>query len=198
MDDQTVATYNKLAQEYDKETADFWEQFPCSVFDEFVARLTGTRVLNVGSGPGRDGLLLQDRGISMECVDASEQMVQMCIGRGLSATVGDVLALPFGNKQFDGVWAYTSLLHIHKSDMPRALQEIRRVLKPASVFGVGMIEGEGEQYRESSGVGMPRWFAYYTQEELEQYLTEAGFRIHYREVFKPRSKEYLNIICTLR
>jgi ubiquinone/menaquinone biosynthesis C-methylase UbiE len=86
-------------------------------------------------------------------------MVALCRERGLTAVEGDLLALPFSDSTFQGVWAYTSLLHIPKQSMPIALKEIRRVLIPDGVFGLGMIEGEGECYRESSGVDMPRLLA---------------------------------------
>jgi ubiquinone/menaquinone biosynthesis C-methylase UbiE len=80
--------------------------------------------------------------------------------------------------------------------MPRALDEMVRVLKPGGVFGLGMIEGEGEYYRESSGVTMPRLFAYYSREELEELLRTHHFTIDYVETFQPRSKTYLTYICT--
>jgi hypothetical protein len=63
------------------------------------------------------------------------------------------------------------------------------------MFGVGLIEGDGELYRESSGVGLPRWFSYYKKEEIENLLRIQGFAIIYFEQFKPRSKNYLNFIC---
>ena len=69
---------------------------------------------------------------------------------------------------FDGIWAYTSLLHVPKSEIEKPLLEIRRVLKNDGIFGLGMIEGKTEGYRESSGVNMPRWFSFYEKPEIEK------------------------------
>jgi hypothetical protein len=69
-------------------------------------------------------------------------------------------------------------------------------LKPGGVFGLGMIEGETEGYRESSGVGKPRWFSYYTKTELEKTLKRNGFKVDYFEEFTPSSKTYLNFVCS--
>ncbi len=70
MDKQTVDTYNKLAVQYDEETVNFWELFPRSFIDKFVS-LSGDRVLDIGSGPGRDGLILLEKGKSVTGLDAS-------------------------------------------------------------------------------------------------------------------------------
>ena len=112
--------------------------------------------------------------------------------------VGDFNALPFEDKSFDAVWAYTSLLHVPKSDIHKSLIEISRVLKCGGVFGLGLIEGEEEMYRESSGVNQPRWFSYYTRNEIEDLLNQYGFKVTYFEEFKPRSKNYLNFIGILK
>ena len=194
MDQQTIKTYNEMAGEYDDETKDFWERFPRTIIDKF-SELTSGKILDVGSGPGRDGLILQKHGFDVVCFDASEEMIKLSMQKGLVSVVGDFKALPFQNGSFDGVWAYTSLLHIGKSEIGRAIEEIKRVLKSDGIFGLGMIEGDTEEYRESSGVGKPRLFSFYKKNELENILTHAGFEILYFEQFQPKSKNYLNFIC---
>lgn len=193
MDKQTIDTYNRMAQEYDAETADFWERFPHTFLDQFVAA-SGKRVLDVGSGPGRDGLLLKNLGKDVVCLDASEEMVRISKERGLGSVVADFSLLPFEDQAFDAVWSYTALLHIPKQDIGNALSEISRVLTPEGVFGLGLIEGDTEEYRESSGVNMPRWFAFYQKEEIQSLVQKYGFELVYFESFKPRSKNYLNFI----
>lgn len=193
MDQKTIDTYNELAKEYDSETIDFWERFPKTFIDKFAGLVKG-RVLDVGSGPGRDGLILKKACLSVVCVDASEAMVKISSERGLQSIVGDFNELPFPDKSFDGVWAYTSLLHIPKSEISRPLGEIRRVLKDSGIFGLGLIEGDKEMYRESSGVGKPRWFSFYEKSEIENLLNKANFEAIYFEEFRVNTKNYLNFI----
>ncbi|MFA5001248.1 MAG: class I SAM-dependent methyltransferase [Candidatus Paceibacterota bacterium] len=194
MDLKTIQTYNLTAKEYDEETVDFWDKFPRTFFDKF-AELTKGKVLDVGSGPGRDGLLLKQLGLEVVCLDASESMVRLCKEKGLKTVEGDFNNLPFGNESFDGVWAYTSLLHVKKIEAQRPFNEIKRVLKTGGILGLGLIEGGTEEYRESSGVNQPRWFSFYTKSEIENLLTGHGFELIYFESFKPRSKNYLNFIA---
>ena len=193
MDKTTIDTYNRTAQEYDIETTGFWNLFPRTVIDTFADKTHG-RVLDVGSGPGRDGLILKEKGLDVVCLDASEAMVALSTSRGLASVVGDFLELPFPDGDFGGVWAYTALLHIPKSEINTALSEIARVLTKGGIFGLGLIEGDTELYRESSDIHLPRWFSYYRKEEIEDLLNEHGFTILYFEQFKPASKNYLNFI----
>ncbi|MES3004823.1 MAG: class I SAM-dependent methyltransferase [Patescibacteria group bacterium] len=194
MDLLTIRTYNELAEEYDKETTGFWEHFPHRVFDKFIAETKG-KVLDVGSGPGRDGLVLKNAGLDVVCLDASKSMIELSEAKGLKSVLGDFDKLPFSSRSFDGVWAYTSLLHTPKSKIKEPLMEINRVLKKNGIFGLGLIEGETELYRESSGVGKPRWFSFYKKEEIEVLLLYAGFEVIYYEDFQVNTKKYLNFIC---
>ena len=193
MDNATINTYNRTALAYDAETAGFWDLFPRTVIETFSEMVHG-RVLDVGSGPGRDGLLLQGKGLEVTCLDASDAMVALSSSRGLDSVVGDFCNLPFPDVAFGGVWAYTALLHIPKAEIQVALSEINRVLAKGGVFGLGLIEGDEEKYRESSGISLPRWFSYYRKEEVEELLQKHGFVVEYFEQFKPGSKNYLNFI----
>ncbi len=194
MDQKTIDTYNKMSREYDNETINFWDEFPRTFFDKFVESVKG-RVIDIGSGPGRDGLILKEKGLDVVCLDASEEMVKISTERGLESLVGDFLNIPFTNESFNGAWAYTSLLHVSKNDIDKALDEIYRILSRDGILGLGMIEGNTEEYRESSGVNMPRLFSFYSKEEIENLLKEHNFEILYFEEFKPRSKNYLNFIA---
>lgn len=199
MDKKTIETYNQLAKEYDEETADFWKVFPNTFIKKFREDVgTKGKVLDVGSGPGRDALILQEAGLEVTCLDASEAMVAMTKAKGLNSVLGDFNSLPFANDFFDGVWAYTSLLHIPKAEIKKGLEEIRRVMKKEGVFGLGLIEGDTEGYRESAGVNLPRYFSYYAKEEVEKLLQKTGFNCVYFETVKPRSKNYLHFLASKR
>lgn len=193
MDKQTIDTYNKMAKEYDDETIDFWELFPRTFLDKFI-ELSGKKIIDVGSGTGRDGLLLQRARKEVVCVDASEAMIKISSERGLKSVLADFNNLPFEKESFDGAWSYTALLHIPKKYIKVPLKEISRVLKPSGIFALGLIEGDSEEYKESSGVDMPRWFSFYQKDEVVNLCKQHDFELIYFETFKPRSKNYLNFI----
>lgn len=200
-DTQTIDTYNKMAEIYDAETADFWRDFPNNFLDVFANHTLTTpgrdakTVLNIGSGPGRDGVLLKNRKLEVTRLDASHAMVAQCKKRGLAAIEGDFMTLPFADKSFDAAWAYTSLLHVKKSDVGTALAEIARILKSGGTFGLGLIEGTEELYRPSSEIASLRWFSFYTKEEVETLLAAHGFKVLYFDTIKPGSKRYLHFVA---
>ena len=195
MDKETIKTYNCIATQYDHETANFWNRFPRTILDTFADLVTGN-VLDVGSGPGRDALLLKDYNLKVTCLDASDAMIELCLGRGLDAKVGDFTHMPFSDNYFDGVWAYTSLQHVPKSQIFTPIKEVRRVLKDKGIFGLGLIEGTTEGYKIDADLNnQRRWFSYYTKLEVEILLETNGFEVIYFEYFRPRSKNYLNFIA---
>jgi SAM-dependent methyltransferase len=73
---------------------------------------------------------------------------------------------------YDGIWANFSLLHAPRSDMPRHLAALHKALKPGGVFFIGLKLGAGEA-RDKIG----RLYTYYSQEELDKLLQDAGFTI---------------------
>ncbi len=194
MDKKTIDIYNKFAKEYDEETLYFWQEFPITFLDKFVGSVSGDKILNIGSGSGHDALLLKDRGLDVICLDASQSMINLSKQKGLKSILGDFNNLPFSDNHFDGVWAYTSLLHISKSDIQKPIKEVYRVLKKEGVFALGLIEGRGEVYMKSKKIKESRFFALYSKKEIEKLLRDNNFEIIYFEEFRPRTKNYLNYI----
>ena len=109
---------------------------------------------------------------------------------------GDLRALPFADGCFDGVWACASLLHLPRGGMPRALAELRRVLR-AGVLYLSVKEGEGERW-VMEGSEHRRYFVYYQMPELRDLCRGASFEIS--EVWTEadradRAETWLNVIA---
>ena len=106
------------------------------------------RVLELGCGPGhfwRDTRDQQPAGWRVLCTDLSPGMAaEACAAlageAGLSFAAADAQALPFSDASFDLVLANFMLYHV--PDRPRALAEIRRVLRPGGQFAA-MTVGRG-------------------------------------------------------
>lgn len=193
---ETTLVYDKFANVYDEETADFWKRFPCDFLKQFAVHTrTEGKVLDIGSGPGRDALILEKYGLRIICADASTEMVKLSRKRGLESVRADFNALPFPDGSFDGIWSYTSLLHVRKQKIGKALAEVKRALTPRGTFGLGLIEGKGEGERTSSHINEPRWFSYYTKEEAETLLALHGFEVAYFGQITPGNRNYLHFIA---
>lgn len=94
----------------------------------------GSRVLDVGTGPGRLPLAIAARlpDLRVDAVDLEPRMIEYARSRPDAArvtfTVGDVARLPFPDDTFDLV--VSSLSQHHWSDVPGGLRDLRRVLRP--------------------------------------------------------------------
>ncbi len=102
MNQITIDTYNTSTAEYDESTVDFWSNFP-KTFIKMFAELSGKDVLNIGSGPGRDALLIKQAGKEVVCVDASEAMIELSKQAGFTSILADFNTLPFAENSFDAV-----------------------------------------------------------------------------------------------
>ncbi len=94
-----------------------------------LAEVAPRRVLEVGCGDGWFAARVRDElGADVSCVDQSPRMVELATARGLDASVGDVQAIAFADREFDAAAANWMLYHV--ADVDRALGELSRVLRP--------------------------------------------------------------------
>lgn len=170
IDDETIAAYDNQVEAY----ADLVGETPPDpllvVFAEQVK--AGGHVLDLGCGPGKEAAELRSRGFSVDAVDASPEMVRLA-----NRTHGiDARQASFDDieqaEAFDGIWANFSLLHAPAEDFPRHLDALCRALKPGGCFHIAMKLGTGAA-RDRLG----RHYSYYSQPELTELLTQAGFAV---------------------
>ncbi len=196
MDLPTVNTYNLASDQYQQDVVAFWAKFPKKILKAFRDSLKTNRVLSLGSGPGLDALLLKDMFLRVTCLDASSAMVEKTKALGFPSLQADLLDIPFKDSSFAGVWAYTSLLHIPKSQIQQAIGEIARILKPGGVVMLGMIEGDSQEIKPySQDIQSDRLFVYYTEDELKELLITSGFKILSVDRYIPHKRTYLNILA---
>ena len=114
------------------------------VFWRQLARRTGGRVLELGSGTGRLTVPLHRHGIPVVGVDRTTEMLQRVAPRARRARTtrpplarGDVTGLPFADGSFRLVMAPYGMLQSLLSDvlLARAIREAWRVLEPGGLFG---------------------------------------------------------------
>jgi ubiquinone/menaquinone biosynthesis C-methylase UbiE len=103
----------------------------------------GMRLLDCGCGPGSITLGLAEAVAPGEVVGLDIQPAQVERARVLAAErgvanvrfeVGTAYELPFPDASFDAAIALTVLMHLREP--PRALREMKRVLKPRGVLGI--------------------------------------------------------------
>jgi len=151
-------------------------------------------VLEIGSGPGRDGEAFAAAGLAYTGVDLAPESVNVCRSLGIDARVASALDLPFDDETFEAGWTMSTLLHVADEDLDSALAEIVRVLRPGAPLAIGLwgdqIGGE-RLWQDGTSFGPPRFFSIRTDDvvrdtlqrhgTVEQWLTwDDGGSMHYQ------------------
>ena len=94
-----------------------------------VAETAPRRVIEVGGGEGELAeRIVHELRADLIAIDQSKRMVEIQRAKGIDARMGDVQALPFADAEFDVAVAAWMLYHV--SDVPRAISELARVIRP--------------------------------------------------------------------
>ena len=99
---ETKSAYDKYAKEFEERTKNYIENYLLNDINLFIQNLKGDKILDLGSGPGRDSLFFKTKGLHPISIDISESMVELCKQKGLEAHVMDMEDLQFENNSFDG------------------------------------------------------------------------------------------------
>lgn len=150
------------------------------LIDRLITLMVGNELLEIGSGPGRDARIFVDKGLHVTGLDLSSSLVEIARKDVPEASfvVGDVLEMPYFDATYDGIWTCATLHHLKKEDLPIALNEMFRVLKPGAPAFISVKGGEGEHFKQDLEFeGRERFFSFYKQDEFEKFLTDAHFEI---------------------
>jgi len=176
----TKETYDKLASAWvgSHNTDAFWKD----EMQTFHKYLKQGAILEIGAGGGRDAKELVELGYSYVGTDVSSGLLdiarkEMPDQEFYEQSVHD-LHFPEREK-FDGFWASAVLLHVPKSRIDEALQQIKKVVKPGGVGFISLQNGDGEKSRinELHGQQLERWFAYWRKDEFTEVLERNAYKV---------------------
>jgi SAM-dependent methyltransferase len=140
----------------------------------------GSKVLEIGSGPGHVADLLVQAGTSVTGVDFSSKMVEVAQNRYPEITFrqADAEQLPFEANSFDAVIANFVVHHLARPEM--VFREVHKVLKPGGRFAFAVWGVPEEQ--SSIGAFFGAVMAHHDLEELPH---GPLFGVTERSVYEP-------------
>lgn len=141
--DRALDFYEHNARNYFEATrnADISALYEC-----FLAKLPkGAKILDAGSGSGRDTLAFLQRGYVVSAFDSSPALCKL--SSQLTGVQPRVLRFQdFQDKEkYDGIWACASLLHVPKAELPDAINRLVQALKLEGVLYMSFRHGVGER-----------------------------------------------------
>lgn len=177
----TVSAYDARAAAYRDASPAMGEDLAAEL-DWFSSDLQpGSRVLEIGSGGGRDALALEEVGLSVRRTDVSWAFVELLRADGHEADrldpLTDALDDPARGEPYDGVWAHACLLHVARADLSVVLARLADASRPGAVLHVAVKEGDGEAWSTHGAIEAPRHFVFWRAEPLCEVLEQSGWSV---------------------
>jgi len=183
-DRDTVQSYDSAAADYAAE-ASAMPHWVGTEIDAFVTALGGTgRVLEIGSGGGRDALALEARGISVRRTDIAQGFVDLLRAGGFDAAQIDPLTDDLSDPQrlgtpYDGIWACACLIHVARDDLGIVLRRLAAATRTGGRLHASVRDGDGEDVTTEGSAAEPRRYVetYWREPELRAALIDAGWTV---------------------
>jgi SAM-dependent methyltransferase len=175
--------YDRQASDRDAADIAGWKIKERADFLSMLQKEGKHSLLEVGSGPGRDGLFFLENGLKVTCIDLSPENINLCRKKGLTAYVMDMNNMFFPDNSFDAAYSLNSLLHLSKVELPGVLKAIHYILRSGGLFYMGVYGGNDfEGFRENDVTVPPRFFSYYTDDHILEVVGEIFDILDFRRV----------------
>ncbi len=207
--DKTIDWYNQNAKKYADASIDAFSPQDREQLEEFSKLLkNNSKILDAGCGSGRDTVYLSKKGFNVIGIDMSSGLINEAKIRfpNYQFKIGDLRKLLFENSELDAIWAHASLLHFETiDDISQSLNEFNRVLKSEGVLHilVKAQKGKNKTAIVSDSISKhDRFFQYFTEREISNFVTKSGFNIlrieQYSEIDKnPKGRPGVDWILVL-
>ena len=168
----TIKAYDDKASDWAAKhsNAHFWGK----EMDKFHQLLPEGKILEIGSGGGRDAKELIELGYEYTGIDVSEGLI--AVAKKLNPNgkffLKSLYELDFPENEFDGFWSSATLLHIPKERIKEVLQNIHQVIRKDGIGFISLKQGTGEKIESDN-----RLFAYYEKDEFKKILLQNGFEV---------------------
>ncbi|MEP7204846.1 MAG: class I SAM-dependent methyltransferase [Candidatus Saccharibacteria bacterium] len=172
--EETIEAYNQAVDKYIKGSPQFVSDELKVWIDSNLSQLSkNAKILEIGSGSGKDADYFASQGYTMELTDASEGFVEHLKHKGYTARKFNVL-LDDINSDYDMVFADAVFLHFTKEELVAVLNKTFQAVKSGGRLAFTVKVGNGEE-STARKLDYPRYFNYWQEAEIEVMLKASGF-----------------------
>ena len=146
--------YQRFARPYNQRT---FAVDPAAFLQPLLDILpTGSRILDVGCGSGRDLLWLRRRGFAMTGCERSETLAALAEAQsGCPVIRGDFRTFDFSQFSFEGLLLVAALVHVPHGELAGVLSGILKALRPGGIVLLSLKKGDG--FVDAEGRRFYRW-----------------------------------------
>jgi ubiquinone/menaquinone biosynthesis C-methylase UbiE len=179
--------HQQVGDDYDSVADDYLANFAGELDDKPLDRALlasvmegigrGETIADVGCGPGHVANWLAAQDGTVVGIDLSARMIDL--GRqnypGVEFRQGDMLSLPAADEEFAAVIALYSVIHLRPHELPSALAEMRRVLRPNGALLISFHVGtEVRHVDEWWGKAVDLDFRFLDPDDVITHMSAAG------------------------
>lgn len=155
----TVVGYNQTVSKYIETTPQKVDGEIKNWIDKNLSKLNkSAKILEIGSGTGRDADYFASCGYTLELTDASQGFVDHLNKIGKKARLLNAITDDLGTG-YDMVFADAVFLHFNRMQLKVVLEKVYGALKPSAHIAFSVKAGSGEEITERK-LDVPRYFCF--------------------------------------
>lgn len=183
----TLDYYNSNASSYINDTIGIDVSGLYTPFMKYLP--TNAKVLDFGCGSGRDSKYFMSQGYQVDAVDGS---IELCKQASiyLDSQVTPMLFNDLNaDKEYDGIWACASVLHLTKGELKDVFPKMLRAIKDNGIIYVSFKYGFFEGYRTG------RYYTDFTCTSFQEFVKDMPISIKKEWITKDnRNQVWLNLL----
>lgn len=173
---QTLLTYNSTLPAYLQGTPDEVTGSVKEWIDTTLSFMNPqSKILEIGSGTGRDAAYIESRGFRVERSDAAESFVNHLRDLGYETKLFNVVTQTIPER-YDLIYANCVFLHFTEKELCTVLNTVAQGLNDSGILAFSVKLGEGEDWTTEK-VDAPRFFRYWQPDPLQALVEQYGFRL---------------------
>ncbi len=175
INNQTVDSYNKAVDKYIESSPQIVRAEIKSWIDKNLKHLDkSAKILEIGSGTGKDARYIMSLGYEMVLTDASKGFVDFLNKRGNKAHILNAITDDLGD-YYDMVFADAVFLHFNKDQLKRVLEKVFESLNPNGRIVFSLKAGKGEEITNRK-LDVSRYFCYWDKKNINKLLEVTGYK----------------------
>jgi trans-aconitate methyltransferase len=179
-DAKTIATYDNSAEAL----AEYFKGIGARVTDielglSLASAVKKAKVVEIGCGDGRDAVEIIKRVGWYEGFDPSKSLLEIAKQRlpEGSFVLADALSYNYPPNT-DVIYAFASLLHVNKTNMPKVFEKATQSLRQGGLFYISLKERDGYQEDVKKDTYGERMFYYYDVDTIKEIAGDAFTAVH--------------------
>ncbi len=177
---KNIQTYNNSA----RALAEYFKGIGPRISDiELGLSLAGkndeSRVVEIGCGDGRDAVEIVKRSSWYEGFDPSKELLGIAQSHlpETSFVIADALTYNYP-QNVDVIFAFASLLHVDKTDMPKVFDKVNQSLKTGGIFYISLKERNKYAEEVKNDEYGARMFYYYNADLIKELASDLFATAH--------------------